>query len=206
MRVGIFGGVFNPPHLGHLVCAQEALAQLRLESVVFVPVGEAPHRAIEDDPGAEVRAEMCELAVGGDPRLSASRREIEREGPSYTVDTLRELHAEHEQRDASLVLIMGADQAASLPAWREPVEVLRLSVLAVAEREERGRAEVKDAVGPLGGLDRLGFFDMPRIDVSSTMVRQRARVGQPIRYLVPDPVRDLIEERGLYRSGAPVGA
>ena len=203
MRVGILGGVFNPPHLGHLVCAQEALVQLRLESVAFMPVREAPHRAVEDDPGPELRAELCERAVAGDPRFSVSRLEVEREGPSYTVDTLRQLGG---SARASYVLIMGADRAASLPRWREPEAVLRLAVLAVAEREEMRRAEVKETVGGLAGADRVGFFDMPRIDVSSTLVRQRARVGQPIRYLVPDAVLELIEERGLYRSGAAAGA
>ena len=94
MRVGILGGAFNPPHLGHLVCAQEALVQLELDRVVFVPVGEAPHRTLEDDPGPEARLEMVELAMAGDERFTASRIEIDREGPSYTADTLEQLRAE----------------------------------------------------------------------------------------------------------------
>lgn len=201
MRAGILGGVFNPPHIGHLVCAQEALTQMRLDSVTLVPVGQAPHRLVEDDPGAEVRAEMCERAVRADERFAVSRAEVERPGPSYTLDTLRALSSED-----SHVLIMGADQAASLPGWHEPEEVLELAVVAVAEREETRRAEVRNAVAGLRGADRIGFFDMPRIDVSSTLVRRRAALGQPIRYLVPDEVAELIQKRALYTDPAPVAA
>ena len=204
MRAGILGGVFNPPHIGHLVCAQEALAQLRLDSVLFVPVGEAPHRAVEADPGAKVRAELCERAVAGDGRFAVSRMEVDRAGPSYTVDTLRELH-ERRDPEPSFVLILGSDQAMTLTEWHEPEEVLRLAVVAVAEREETRRTQVKDAVADLPGSERLGFFDMPRIDVSSTLVRERVRVGRPIRYLVPEAVVEAIEDRGLY-SGAVASA
>ena len=198
MRVGVLGGIFNPPHLGHLVCAQEAHSQLRLDRVVLVPVGRAPHRAVEDDPGAEVRAEMCERAVAGDDRFEVSRIEVERPGPSYTVDTLRTLR--ERQPGTSHVLLMGADQAASLPRWRAPDEVLSLAVVAVAERDGARRDEVRQAVAGLRGGDRLAFFEMPRIDVSSSLVRERARLGRPIRYLVPDAVDELVESRGLYRS------
>jgi nicotinate-nucleotide adenylyltransferase len=205
VRVGVLGGVFNPPHMGHLVCAQEALLRMRLDTVLFVPVGEAPHRAVEDDPGGEVRAELCDRAVEGDARFRVSRLEVERPGRSYTADTLRALREESRGED-SHVLILGADQAASLPEWHEPEEVLRLAVVAVAEREETRRARVKDAVTRLRGAERVGFFDMPRLDVSSTLVRERARLGQPVRYLVPDAVAEAIEERGLYSESAPVGA
>jgi nicotinate-nucleotide adenylyltransferase len=203
VRVGILGGVFNPPHLGHLVCAQEALGQLGLDRVVLVPVGEAPHRRVEDDPGGPARAEMCELAVAGDDRFSVSRVDLDRPGPSYTVDTLRAFR-ERIPED-TLVLIMGADQAARLPGWHAPEEVLRLAVVGVAERASARRAEVGRAVEGLAGADRVGFFEMPRIDISSSLVRERAAVGRPVRYLVPDDVAALIEERRLYRASAAVG-
>lgn len=205
MRVGVLGGVFNPPHLGHLVCAQEAHDQLGLDRVVLVPVGEAPHRAVEDDPGGTVRAEMCERAVARDHRLSVSRLELERPGPSYTVDTLRAFH--EESPSDTLVLILGADQAARLPRWHAPEEVLRLAVVAVAERAGARREEVRSAVEGLAGAERIGFFHMPRIDISSSFVRERAAVGRTVRYVVPDAVAALIEERGLYyRASAAVGA
>jgi nicotinate-nucleotide adenylyltransferase len=200
--LGIFGGAFNPPHIGHLVCAQEAHAELGLDSVLWVPVGEAPHREIEADPGAELRARMCEQAVGGDDRFEISRIEVDRAGPSYTVDTLRDLHA-RESGD-ELFLILGGDSAAALPTWREPEEVLRLATVAVAEREELRREKVRAELQPLEGGERTVFFDMPRVDVSSTLIRGRVRRGQPIRYLVPDAVAGLIAQHALYGAAAPV--
>lgn len=199
MRLGILGGVFNPPHIGHLVCAQEAHEQLGLDRLLLVPVGEAPHRTVADDPGGPVRAELCDRAVDADPRFEVSRMEVERAGPSYTLDTLRALR--RRSPDDGLVLVLGGDQAASLPRWHEPEEVLALAVVAVAERGDARREQVRSAVAALRGGERVGFFDMPRIDVSSTLVRERAERGRPIRYLVPDAVADLIFERGLYRSG-----
>jgi nicotinate-nucleotide adenylyltransferase len=204
VRVGILGGVFNPPHIGHLVCAQEAHEQLGLDRVVLMPVGQAPHRSVPDDPGGDVRALMCERAIAGDPRFGVSRIELERTGPSYTLDTLRAMR--EQAPDDALVLILGADQAAALPRWHEPEEVLRLAVVAVAEREDAGREGVRQALSSLRGADRVGFFSMPRIDVSSTLVRERARVGRPVRYLVPDGVAETMAERALYRAPAPVGA
>ena len=180
------------------MCAQEALVQLQLETVVWVPVGEAPHREIQLDPGPRARLALCERAVAGDPRFSVSPVEIERPGPSYTADTLRLLG------DGDLVLILGGDQAATLPSWHEPEEVLALADVAVAERDGGRREEIADRLAGLGGGERVRFFDMPRIDVSSSLVRERAAAGQPIRYLVPDGVADMIEARGLY--SAAVGA
>lgn len=204
MRVGVLGGAFNPPHVGHLVCAQEAHEQLGLDRVAWVPVGAAPHRAVEDDPGGAVRALMCERAIAGDERFEVARDELERVGPSYTVDTLRAMR-ERAPGDG-LVLILGADQAAALPQWHDPDGVLALAVVAVAEREGASRERVRDALAGLRGADRVGFFSMPRIDVSSTMIRERVRVGRSVRYLVPDGVAELIAERGLYRVPASVGA
>ncbi|MET0972013.1 MAG: nicotinate-nucleotide adenylyltransferase, partial [Thermoleophilaceae bacterium] len=122
MRVGILGGAFNPPHLGHLVCAQEALVQLELDRVLFVPVGVAPHRTLDEDPGPESRLEMVELAIAADERFAASRVEVDREGPSYTSDTLALLATE--SPDDELFLVLGGDQAAALPSWHEPDKVL----------------------------------------------------------------------------------
>lgn len=198
MRIGVFGGAFNPPHVGHLVCAQEAHAQLELDVVVWVPVGRAPHREIPQDPGPEVRFEMCEFATAADERFGLSRIEIERDGPSYTADTLRELR--ERSAEDELVLILGGDQAAALPAWHEPAEVMRLAAIAVAERAESDRARVEEAIG---GQADLRFFDMPRIDVSSTMVRERAASGRPIRYLVPDKVANFIGAQSLYGASVP---
>lgn len=181
------------------MCAQEAHAQLDLDVVVWIPVGTAPHREIHQDPGAEARLQMCDYATAADERFGLSRIEVEREGPSYTVDTLREV-GEHSPGD-ELVLILGGDQAAALPSWNEPDEVMRRATVAVAERAESDRARVE---GALAGRPEPVFFDMPRIDVSSTMVRERAAAGRPIRYLVPDKVANFIGAQSLY--GASVAS
>jgi nicotinate-nucleotide adenylyltransferase len=200
-KLGILGGTFNPPHLGHLLCAQEAHDRLGLDLVLFMPVALAPHKAIDDDPGPEVRAELCAAAVEGDERFEVSTLEVERGGPSYTVDTLRELHARHP--DDELTFIVGGDMALSLPTWREPEAILSLARLAVAERRGAMRREIERRLAVLpGALARLDFLDLPRVDISSTMVRRRVAAGRPIRYLVPERVMEEIAARRLYRKGA----
>jgi nicotinate-nucleotide adenylyltransferase len=201
VRLGIYGGVFNPPHHGHLVAAQEAHSQLGLDVVLWIPVGDAPHRVIEQDPGAEVRFEMVEMAIAGDERFRASRIEMERGGPSYTVDTLRDLR--EREPEAELFLILGGDQALALPNWNEPEQVLALATLAVFERGSSNRNAIAIKVARLRGAERVRFLDMPRIDISSTMVRRRAATGKPIRYLVPDKVANFIGARSLYGASEP---
>jgi nicotinate-nucleotide adenylyltransferase len=201
LRVGILGGAFNPPHVGHLVCAQEALVQLELEKVVFMPVGQAPHRELEDDPGAEGRLEMVELAAGDDERFEISRAEIDRAGPSYTADTLRELHSQ--SQDDELFLILGGDQAAALPDWHEPEAVLSLATVAVVERTNWSRNAIGIKIGRLPGAERIRYLDMPLMQISSSAIRRRVREGLPIRYLVPDKVADHIETNGLYGAAKP---
>jgi nicotinate-nucleotide adenylyltransferase len=162
-----------------------------------MPVGEAPHREVEMDAGKEARYELCLLAIAGDGRLSVSRQEIDRPGPSFTVETLRELR-EGSPGD-EFFLIMGGDEAAALGSWRDPEEVLSLATVAVAEREHTRRQHVVAAIASLGGGEGVTFFSMPRVDVSSTMVRERVAAGRPIRYLVPEGVGGYIANRGLYR-------
>jgi nicotinate-nucleotide adenylyltransferase len=196
LRLGIFGGAFNPPHIGHLVCAQEAHLQLGLDAVVWVPMGEAPHREIEDDPGPEARLQMCEYAVAADERFGVSRIEVDRAGPSYTVDTLRELHARGS--DDELFLILGGDQAAALASWHEPEQVLERATLVVFERVHWGRNAIGIKIGRLRGAERVRYLDMPLMQVSSSAIRRRVREGVPIRYLVPDKVAAYIDAHELY--------
>jgi nicotinate-nucleotide adenylyltransferase len=199
LRVGILGGAFNPPHIGHLVCAQEALVQLELDRVVFVPVGVPPHREIEYDPGAEVRLELVELAVAGDERFAASRIELDREEPSYTADTLAQLA--EESPDDERFLILGGDQAAALASWHEPEQVLERATVVVFERVHWGRNAIGIKIGRLRGAERVRYLDMPLIQVSSSAIRRRVREGRPIRYLVPDKVADYISSHDLYGAG-----
>jgi nicotinate-nucleotide adenylyltransferase len=199
--VGILGGTFNPPHIGHLVCAQEARQQLGLDHVVLMPVAVPPHKEIAADPGAAVRLELCRLAAEAADGVQVSDLELRRGGPSYTVDTLRLVHA-HAPQDA-LTFIVGGDMARSLPTWREPEEVLRLATFAVAEREGIARDDILETIAPLAGAERVRFFDMPRLDISSSDIRRRVAAGRPIRHLVPDAVAHDIDARGLYRGGLP---
>jgi nicotinate-nucleotide adenylyltransferase len=199
-RVGLLGGTFNPPHVGHLVCASQALAQLGLDRILLVPVYEPPHKGIEVDPGVAHRVELCRLAVAGDDRLDVSLVDADVPGPSYTVDTLRRLH-ERSPGD-QLTFIVGGDMALSLPTWREPEAILELAEVAVAEREGIRRIDIIDRLAGLPA-DRVLFFDMPRLDVSSSLIRRYAATGRPIRYLVPDAVERYIADAGLYRAEAP---
>jgi nicotinate-nucleotide adenylyltransferase len=177
--------------------------QLDLDRVLFMPVSVPPHKEAEDDPGPEARLALCEAAVAGDERLGVSRIELDRGGPSYTVDTLSGIHATSPGDD--LTFIVGGDMAASLPEWRRPEELLELATLAVAERGETRRGEITARLAGLRGADeRVRFFSMPRVDVSSTEIRDRVRAGRPIRYLVPDDVARQIGALGLYQTEVPV--
>lgn len=200
MKLGILGGTFNPPHLGHLVCAQEAYDQLALDRVVLMPAGVPPHKRVAADPGAEARWELCRLAIGEDERFAVSRLELDRPGQSFTVDTLRVLRDSDPQAD--LTFVVGGDMARSLPTWREPEAVLELARVAVAERVGAVREDVRGELRALAAAtdERVVFFDMPRVDVSSSLVRERVATGRPIRYLVPEPVAAAIEQNGWYRA------
>jgi nicotinate-nucleotide adenylyltransferase len=194
VRVAILGGTFNPPHLAHLLCASEAADQLELDRVILMPVASPPHKEVPEEPGPEVRLELCELAVAADARLEVSRLELDRGGASFTVDTLRELHARHPEHE--LIFIVGGDMAVSLPTWKDPRAVLEL-----AERSGALRRDVIERLTAEYGEDvteRLDFFDMPRMDISSSEIRRRVAAGRTIRYLVPDAVADHIASRGLY--------
>lgn len=199
-RVGVLGGTFNPPHLAHLVCAQEAYLQLGLELVLIVPARVPPHKPVTAEPGIDHRLELCRLAIAGDERFEICGLEASREGPSYTVDTLEEL--QREMTDSQLFLIVGADVAVGFSKWREPERVLSMATLAVAERPGTPRAEVETTLAGLARGDRARFFDMPEIEISSTMLRDRVRSGESTRYLMPDAVRDYIDRHGLYRGGS----
>jgi nicotinate-nucleotide adenylyltransferase len=192
------GGTFNPPHRGHLALARHAQAELGLERVLLMPAHSAPHKGEEGDPGPERRLEMCRLAVGGEAGLEVCALEIERGGPSYTVDTLRAIKQGDPQAD--LTFIVGADMARTLPAWREPRALVGLAGLAIAEREETGREEVLRALAPLGA--RMTFLAMPMLEVSSSQVRERVKAGEPIEGLVAPAVAEYIAAHALYRGAS----
>lgn len=178
--------------------AQEAHSQLGLDRVLLVPTGEAPHKRIDPEPGPDVRLELARLAVEGDERFEVSALEVERDGPSYTHETLQELAEREPQRE--LFLVIGADAALGLGSWREPERIVELARLAIAPRVGVDREALDAALAGLGGAERAEFLDMPAVEVSSSLVRERATAGRPIRFLVPDRVAELIESEGVYRS------
>ena len=166
--------------------------------MLLVPTYAPPHKEVEADPGVEHRVELCRRAVGGDPRLGVSRVEADVPERSYTVDTLNRLHETNPEDE--LTFIVGGDMAYALPTWHEPEAVLALATLGVAEREGVLRADITERLAELAGADRIRFFDMPRLDISSSMIRHRVASGRPIRYLVPDAVAAYIAAEGLYAA------
>src|SRR3954466_8322022 len=194
---GVLGSAFNPPHLGHLALAQEALWQLDLSEVVLMPTGDAPHKRIPDDPGREQRLAMTRLAAAEDSRFSVSTLEGDPDGPSYTYETLEMLA--DQRGDTELVFVMGADAAVGLESWRAPERVVELARIAVARRSGVSDTEVASVMRSLDADGRATMLEMPQFGVSSSAVRERAAAGRPLRYLVPEPVARFIEEKGVYR-------
>ena len=198
--LGVFGGTFDPVHVAHLALAQEAAEALGLERVVFVPVGRPPHKpGVVVTPGAD-RLAMVQLAIAGNDRFVASRIELDRDGPSYTVDTLTALTADRGGA-ADLTLILSADAFLGLPDWREPRRVLQLARLAVAPRDGYPEAGPEFLAAQFPDLaDRAIFLDGPRIRLSASGLRARAAAGRSLRYLVPDAVAAYIGDHDLYRN------
>jgi nicotinate-nucleotide adenylyltransferase len=200
-RIGILGGTFNPPHLGHVALARHARTDLDLERVLLMPAFLVPNKPIAvEDPGPEHRLAMCRIAVADEPGLEASPLEIERGGVSYTVDTLKVVHEKH--HDAELTLIVGADAARTLPGWREPARLLELAELAVAERGELNAEDVREALVGLDPALRIEGLRMGRIAVSSSAVRELIAAGESVVELVGEAVAGYITEHGLYRTAS----
>ena len=195
MPIGLLGGTFDPPHLGHLVLGECARVQLGLDRVYFMPAGDPWRKAGRGVSSATHRLAMTHLAIADNADFHLDEREVERIGPTYTVDTLREMHV---QGLDEVVLILGSDALADMPAWREPDVITALARLAVAPK---GADESEQAwLAAQAGLREAPIpIDMPPLPVSSTLVRDRVRLGVPIRYLVPEAVEAYIDLHGLYR-------
>ncbi len=197
-RLGLFGGTFDPPHLGHLALAEWARERLRLDRVVFKPAGTPPHKRRAGLSAAAHRLAMTRLAVRGNPAFAVSTLEIERDGPSFTLDTLRELH--RRLPGTRLFLLMGEDSLADLPHWREPAAIARLATPVVAIRPGTGGTRARTALGR-----RVRWLDNPGLEVSSSAIRALARTGRSIRYLVGDAVARYIARHRLYARGGKAG-
>jgi nicotinate-nucleotide adenylyltransferase len=195
-RLGLFGGAFDPPHNAHVTLATAAVAQLGLDQLRIFPTGQAWHKSRGLSP-PEQRLAMARLAFGDLPATVVDDREIRRAGPTYTVDTLRELHAEFPQ--VRLVLVMGADQANALTSWHEWEEILRLAIISIADRAPAAGQTAPPAPWTRLPGTRLEPLSLPLLDVSATRIRAQAAIGGDIGALVPAPVARYIEQHHLYQ-------
>jgi len=194
--LGVFGSAFNPPHLAHLIFLAEAKWQLGLDRLIVVPTGDPYHKKIDSDPGAEVRFRLAEAAFGGKDGIEVSSIELRREGPSYTCDTLEEIADPLGKYETHL--LMGADAAKGFAGWRSPERILELVRIGIAVRPGTGREEVEPVFESLGAADRVEYFEMPQVDISSSMIRRRIGAEEPFRHLVPTKVAQMIENGDTY--------
>ena len=192
MRIGVFGGTFDPPHVGHLLLAADATEELGLDLLIFVPAGAQPFK-VDTPPlaGGPDRFEMVRLAISGDAKYAVDDAEINREGLSYTVDTLEHLAGRY--AGAELFFLVGQDALAGFRRWRNPERILELATLALMMRFDAAD------IGDWRQAERLVLLSTRRVDVSSTEIRRRLREKKSIRGFVPESVERFIEARGLYR-------
>ncbi|MGH3359883.1 MAG: nicotinate-nucleotide adenylyltransferase [Nocardioidaceae bacterium] len=200
-RIGVMGGTFDPIHHGHLVAASEVQAWFDLDEVVFVPTGEPWQKTSRVVSAAEDRYLMTVIATASNPRFSVSRVDIERGGPTYTIDTLRDLQGMY--GDADLYFITGADALAAIVTWREPGEVFELAQFVGCTRP--GHQIDEDTLADLP-VERVTIVEIPALAISSTDCRARVERGEPVWYLVPDGVVQYIGKYDLYRPGTESGA
>jgi len=195
MRIGLYGGTFDPVHLGHLIVAEQARLKLQLQRVFFVLTPNPPHKPAAAISPAEHRLNMLKLALNDHPQFEVSTAELERPGVSYTVDTLRQFRALPEFSEAEFFLIIGADSMLELKNWREPQAIIRLAKLAVYSRRGLDLHHVAPEF-----LQETHVIDGPQVEISATDIRERCRGGGSIRYLVPEVVRNYILENYLYHA------
>lgn len=192
-RIGIFGGSFNPPHVAHMIGAEIAREALGLSTVLFMPAAVPPHKQKMRLPEAQLRLKMVQAAIADNPCFEASDIELRREGPSYTVDTLRELRLQNP--DAQFVLIIGMDNLEIFRSWRSSEEILSLAELGVMVRPGYSREKVSPDL-----LSHARFVEIPLLEISGTEIRKRIESGKSVRYMVTDPVMKIIEEASLYKD------
>ncbi|WP_042354987.1 nicotinate-nucleotide adenylyltransferase [Bacillus rubiinfantis] len=185
-KIGILGGTFNPPHIGHLVIANEVLNQLQLDEIWFMPNHEPPHKRRPESVKDQERLSMLELAISGNPAFRIQPIELQREGPSYTIDTMILLNEQYHQYQ--FFFIIGADMIEYLPKWRKIDELLKLVQFVGVDRSSYSRQSDYPII----------YVDVPAIDISSSMIRDRLKHGKTVKYLLPDNVIAYVEENHLY--------
>lgn len=199
-KIGLMGGTFNPIHYGHLLIAENAYEQFKLDEVIFMPTGNSPHKDERQILGAKERIDMIRLAIAGNPHFSYSDYEVRKEGISYTYLTLQEFHERH--ADADLYFIMGADSLAYFGSWRNPEEISRLSTILAAVRDGLDMEELlpmRELLRKKYGT-KIGFISTPNFSVSSQIIRQRISGRHSVRYLVPDEVEDYVRRHDIYSA------
>ena len=199
MKIGIFGGTFDPIHQGHLIIAEQVMGELGLSQVVFVPVGIPPHKeASSVRASAEDRFELVEAAVGGNERFFVDRVEVDAGRPMHSVETVRLL--KERSQDDNWYFISGADEVSNLLAWKEPDQLLEEVVMVAATRPGYDLSRLHHLEAGLRNFDRIFPVECTRVDISATGIRRRILQGKSVRYLVPDRVHDIIRDRKLYEG------
>lgn len=202
-RIGVMGGTFDPIHHGHLVTAEEASEQFGLDLVIFMPSGHPPHKEDRRNLDPESRYLMAVIATASNPRFQVSRMEVSRPGPSYTIDTVRELHRIY-GKNTTIFFITGADAVLEILTWKEPENILAECTLIAATRPGYDLSRLEEFLPEASregqeGTPRVLVMEIPALAISSTDIRRRVSEGRPIRYLVPEGVREFIEKNGFYR-------
>jgi len=201
MNRGVFGGTFDPIHNGHLMVADEVRERLNLEEVIFVPAGQPWLKTDWVISAAEDRLRMLHLGLDGKPEYKISDMEIARGGPSYTIDTIKEMRRGTGGED-ELFFILGEDNMCQLPQWREAAELIKLCYLVAVPRPGSARAKLKDLEESLPGItERVMVLKRPEIDISSSNIRDRVGRGLSVRHLVPEAVNRYLKQQGLYAAG-----
>lgn len=199
MKLGIFGGTFDPPHLGHLILAAEAQHQLALDCVLWVLTSDPPHKTGQSISGWSIRLELLEAAIGENKGFIISRVDIDRPPPHYAFETVRLLKRDYPE--AELVYLMGGDELRDLPTWKQPSDFVSACDAIGVMRRPADAIDLSILERDIPGLtEKVWFLAAPLIEISASEIRRRARLGQPIRYFLPPPVYDLILERKLYQS------
>ena len=200
MNIGVLGGTFDPIHIGHLKVAEEVAARLELTRVLFIPAGQPWLKLNNAVSPVQPRLEMVRLAIADDPRFKLSTIEVERPGPTYSVDTIAQLQSQLGAGD-EIFFVLGWDNLSQLPQWRQPQRLIEMCRLAAVPRVDFPLPDLPSLEKALPGItERVILFDKPRIDINASVIRQRVASGLAIDELVPAAVEGYIREQGLYRK------
>lgn len=193
MRIGLFGGSFDPPHNGHLLVAQAIQESLSLDSMIFIPAFKAPHKADTEQTAFEHRHNMTQLAIEGNPSFSVDSYEIDKEGVSYTIDTVREFRKRFPEIENELFFIIGSDSLQEYHTWKAPLDILKYCHIVVAGRPYYSARDVDPLI-----MSKVIMTDIPQVEISSKRIRKRIQLGLSVRYMLPESVLEYINSKKLY--------